>query len=132
VGYGHAGELAAMPPGKSIPRDAAGRITPPPLDAALWEPPAMRAALRDRDIGAVYRMLCDAGIGQRQIAERTGQAQSEVSEICNGRQVIVYDVLTRIADGLGYRADTWVWPTPHPSTMVLTMEVNRRRGTPRK
>ncbi|MGH3939750.1 MAG: helix-turn-helix domain-containing protein [Pseudonocardiaceae bacterium] len=61
----------------------------------------MRAALRDRDIGAVYRMLGDAGISQRQIAERTGQAQSEVSAVCNGRQVIVYDVLKRIADGLG-------------------------------
>ena len=31
----------------------------------------------------------------------TGQSQSEVSEILKGRQVMAYDVLTRIADGLG-------------------------------
>ncbi|WP_327046487.1 hypothetical protein OG320_00835 [Microbispora sp. NBC_01189] len=36
------------------------------------------------------------------IAARTGQSQSEVSEIvANGRQVMAYDVLSRIADGLG-------------------------------
>jgi tetratricopeptide (TPR) repeat protein len=31
----------------------------------------------------------------------TGQSQSEVSEILKGRQVMAYDVLARIADGLG-------------------------------
>ncbi|MEU8197707.1 helix-turn-helix transcriptional regulator [Microbispora amethystogenes] len=41
-------------------------------------------------------------MSQRAIAARTGQSQSEVSEIvANGRQVMAYDVLSRIADGLG-------------------------------
>src|SRR5262245_49458633 len=31
----------------------------------------------------------------------TGQSQSEISEILNGRRVNAYDVLVRIADGLG-------------------------------
>lgn len=61
----------------------------------------MRAALAERDIGAVYRMLTKAGVTQRQIANLTGQSQSEVSAIVQGRQVTGYALLTRIADGLG-------------------------------
>ncbi|MFC0861694.1 transcriptional regulator [Sphaerimonospora cavernae] len=41
-------------------------------------------------------------MSQRVIAAHTGQAQSEISEIvANGRQVMAYEVLSRIADGLG-------------------------------
>ena len=53
------------------------------------------------DIGTVYRLLRKAGISQRQIAALTDQTQSEVTEIVNGRHVMAYDVLVRIADGLG-------------------------------
>ncbi|HEY4019498.1 MAG TPA: helix-turn-helix domain-containing protein [Pseudonocardiaceae bacterium] len=60
----------------------------------------MRDALSTRDISAVYRLLRKQGISQRQIAASTGQSQSEVSEILKGRQVMAYDVLARIADGL--------------------------------
>ncbi len=65
-----------------------------------WEEPDMRDALSTRDISAVYRLLRKQGISQRQIAASTGQSQSEVSEILKGRQVMAYDVLARIADGL--------------------------------
>jgi transcriptional regulator with XRE-family HTH domain len=61
----------------------------------------MRAALARRDIGAVYRMLTGAGVSQRQIAHLTGQSSSEVSAILQGRQVVGYEVLARIAEGLG-------------------------------
>lgn len=61
----------------------------------------MRAALASRDIAAVYRLLAHAGVTQRVIAQATGQAQSDVCEIHQGRQVIAYDVLVRIATGLG-------------------------------
>ncbi len=61
----------------------------------------MRQGLAVRDISAVYQVLRDLGINQRQIAALTGQSQSEVSEILNGRQVMSYDVLERIAEGLG-------------------------------
>ncbi|MGH3767095.1 MAG: helix-turn-helix domain-containing protein [Pseudonocardiaceae bacterium] len=71
------------------------------IHSAVWEQPPMRAALARRDIGAVYRMLTRAGVSQRQIAHQTGQAQSEVSEIMQGRQVMGYAVLARIAEGLG-------------------------------
>lgn len=50
---------------------------------------------------AVPNTKDDAGLAQRQIAALTGQTQSEVSEILKGRQVIAYDVLVRLADGLG-------------------------------
>jgi transcriptional regulator with XRE-family HTH domain len=40
-------------------------------------------------------------MSQRRIAAMTGQSQSEISEILSGRRVVSYDVLLRIADGLG-------------------------------
>ncbi|MFE2752447.1 helix-turn-helix domain-containing protein [Actinosynnema sp. NPDC059335] len=61
----------------------------------------MRDALARREISAVYRLLRRHGVSQRQIAALTGQSQSEVSEILKGRQVMAYDVLARIAQGLG-------------------------------
>lgn len=63
--------------------------------------PGMPAALAHRDISEVYRLLKQAGIAQRVIAAATGQSQSEVSEILSGRQVMAYDVLVRICEGLG-------------------------------
>lgn len=72
------------------------------IDPALWDKPAMHRALAVRDVGEVYRLLGRVGISQRQISELTGQSQSEVNEICRGyRQVLAYDLLVRIADGLG-------------------------------
>jgi transcriptional regulator with XRE-family HTH domain len=68
---------------------------------AVWEHPAMRAALGRRDLATVYRRLQAAGVSQRRIASLTGQSPSEVYEILNGRQVMAYEVLLRIADGLG-------------------------------
>ncbi|MCK2242118.1 MULTISPECIES: helix-turn-helix transcriptional regulator [unclassified Crossiella] len=61
----------------------------------------MRTALVRRDISRVYQLLRRLGITQKRIAARTGQSQSEVSEITKGRQVMAYDVLARIGDGLG-------------------------------
>lgn len=95
------------------------------IDPAVWERPAMRAALRARDIGAVYRLLQRAGVAQRQIAALTGQAQSDVSEILSGRNVKSYDLLARIATGLGaprgylglaYQENA-APPTPAPSRL---------------
>jgi transcriptional regulator with XRE-family HTH domain len=61
----------------------------------------MPAALARRDITEVYKILKREDIPQRTIAALTGQSQSEVSEIIKGRQVMGYDVLVRIANGLG-------------------------------
>jgi tetratricopeptide (TPR) repeat protein/predicted XRE-type DNA-binding protein len=67
----------------------------------VWERPVMRAALADRDITVVYRLLQKAGFSQQKIARLAGQSQPEVSAIIHGRKVQAYDVLSRIADGLG-------------------------------
>lgn len=41
-------------------------------------------------------------MSQRRIAALTEQSQREISEIISGkRQVVAYDLLVRIADGLG-------------------------------
>jgi transcriptional regulator with XRE-family HTH domain/tetratricopeptide (TPR) repeat protein len=73
----------------------------PRLSMERWNEPEMKRVLADRDISSVYRLLRRVGISQRHIAALTGQSQSEVSEILKGRQVMAYDVLARIADGLG-------------------------------
>src|SRR2546430_6570637 len=72
-----------------------------PIPPEEWEKPEMRNALAAREVSSVYRQLRRTGVSQRQIAALTGQSQSEVSEILKGRQVMAYDVLARIADGLG-------------------------------
>jgi tetratricopeptide (TPR) repeat protein len=68
---------------------------------ADWQRPELRAALARRDISEVYRLLRRWGVSQRRIAACTGQSQSEVHDIVRGRAVRAYDVLARIADGLG-------------------------------
>ncbi|MEV4649229.1 helix-turn-helix transcriptional regulator [Saccharopolyspora sp. NPDC049357] len=72
-----------------------------PVTPDVWNEREMRDALARRDVSEVYRQLRRHGVSQRQIAASTGQSQSEVSEILKGRQVMAYDVLARIADGLG-------------------------------
>lgn len=62
--------------------------------------PAARQALARRGIGAVFRILRNAGVSQASIAHATGQKQSEVSEIISGRQVQSVALLERIADAL--------------------------------
>jgi len=71
------------------------------LDPAVWQRHEMRLTLASRDIAGVFRLLQKIGVSQRRIASLTGQSQSEISEIMSGRQVMAYDVLVRIADGLG-------------------------------
>jgi transcriptional regulator with XRE-family HTH domain len=71
------------------------------VTADAWDGPEMRTALAAREVSTIYKLLRRNGVSQRQIAAMTGQSQSEVSEILKGRQVMAYDVLVRIADGLG-------------------------------
>lgn len=70
------------------------------VDPTVWRRPDMRGFLARRDIAAVYRLLNRYGVSQRAIAARTGQSQSEVSEIIAGRRnVVSYEVLLRISEG---------------------------------
>ncbi|RDI21699.1 hypothetical protein [Lentzea flaviverrucosa] len=72
-----------------------------PIDPALWDDPELRRALIRRDITTVYRLLADSGVPKGVIAALTGQKPSDVSEIIAGRLVHSYDLLVRIAHGLG-------------------------------
>jgi transcriptional regulator with XRE-family HTH domain len=83
----------------------------------------MRRALARRDLKNVYRILQRHGMSQRWIAARTEQSQSEISEILTGRQVINYDLLLRIALGLGL-ARGW-----QCDAFEIPLAVPRRRRT---
>src|SRR5262249_11541732 len=71
------------------------------VDPALWKRADMRGALAARGIAGGFKPLQRTGVSPRPIAALTGQSQSEISEILAGRQVVSYDLLARIADGLG-------------------------------
>jgi transcriptional regulator with XRE-family HTH domain len=71
------------------------------LAPELWQRTDMRRALASRDLAGVFTLLRRVGTSQRAIACLTGLAPSEVYEISRGRRVMAYDVLCRIADGLG-------------------------------
>jgi transcriptional regulator with XRE-family HTH domain len=62
----------------------------------------MRAALAGHDFGAVYQVLIEQdGYTQAQIGQLTGQRQPEVSTVLNGRKILFFAVLVRVASGLG-------------------------------
>ncbi|MGH3753471.1 MAG: hypothetical protein ACRDRP_12380 [Pseudonocardiaceae bacterium] len=68
---------------------------------ALLSTGAARRALGKRSVVQVYRLLVEGGISRDRIAELTGQQVSEVAEILAGKEVDDYDMLVRIAAGLG-------------------------------
>jgi transcriptional regulator with XRE-family HTH domain len=72
------------------------------IPAALWDRPDMAEALRDRDIGRVFRLVRQyAGASQTQLAIACVLSQPKVSAIMRGgHQVEKLDVFERIADGL--------------------------------
>ena len=49
----------------------------------------------------MFRLVVDGGVTQRELAVLVRMSQSEVSEVLSGRRVLAYDVLVRIAEGLG-------------------------------
>jgi transcriptional regulator with XRE-family HTH domain len=67
----------------------------------MWMRGEMQDAVGRRDIKAVYKLLQRFGFSQQRIAALTGQSQPEVSAIMRGRRVMSYEVLIRVADGLG-------------------------------
>lgn len=65
--------------------------------------PEMYHACVSRDITALFRAVVAAGMRHRELAELVGMGQSEISEILAGRRVSSYEVLLRVADGLGVK-----------------------------
>ncbi|MGQ0779465.1 MAG: helix-turn-helix domain-containing protein, partial [Pseudonocardiales bacterium] len=98
----HDDEIAESGDGKRVGAHEREPGAGPLVGPEWYERPAVHPVLATRDVGGIYRALRDdAGVSQRQIAGCTGQSQSEVCEIIAGRHVMSYDVLVRIATGLG-------------------------------
>ncbi|MFI5494737.1 hypothetical protein [Actinoplanes sp. NPDC051859] len=97
-------------------------------DPRLWREPPMRDALIRRDIGAVFLLLHRRhGMTQRRIGELAGFAASEVYEVIHGRKIMAYDVLVRIAEGLGVPRGLMglahdEGPATRPGTVPLPLE----------
>jgi transcriptional regulator with XRE-family HTH domain len=71
-----------------------------PLPASLWDDQSLRAALREHNIGYLFKVLQHHRVSQRTIARMVGMQQSEISEILAGRRVRQYEALLRICLGL--------------------------------
>jgi transcriptional regulator with XRE-family HTH domain len=103
-----------------------------PLGPKFLDSDEMRAAVTALDIGTLYWLLQRLGVTQRQIAELTGQPQSEVCAILKGRQVLNVLVLRRIADGLGIPRERMFpgygekGPDPAPVAEEVDEAVKRR------
>ncbi|MGH3812926.1 MAG: helix-turn-helix domain-containing protein [Pseudonocardiaceae bacterium] len=73
-----------------------------PIDPALYERTDLRTALAAHRFGPVFDAVnAEAGLSYREIGRRTGTCESVIYEIRKGRTVENYDVLVRIAEGLG-------------------------------
>ena len=70
-------------------------------DPRMWYDAPMFAAVRARDFTRIYRLLQKHGYSQQRIGALTGQSQPEVSSVIHGRKIMAYDVMQRIAGGLG-------------------------------
>ncbi|WP_059012507.1 helix-turn-helix domain-containing protein [Streptomyces specialis] len=77
-------------------------LVPLDLSDTAWRHADVRAALRDRDIGALFRLVQRfTGAGQARVATAVGMTQARVNEIIKGRRVVTaLEVFERIADGL--------------------------------
>ncbi len=89
MAYGHAEAVA-----RAAEAAEADRL------ARVRNAPEVRAILVARDIGGLFRAIKATGVSYRRIAELVGMSQSEVCDILQGRRVLSYEVLVRIAEGL--------------------------------
>jgi transcriptional regulator with XRE-family HTH domain len=78
-------------------------LAPIELPEWAWQRPEVRNALRERDVGAVFRRVQQyGGVSQARIAAAVTMTQARVNEIINRRREVTrLDVFERIADGLG-------------------------------
>ncbi|NJC72635.1 helix-turn-helix transcriptional regulator [Planosporangium thailandense] len=79
-----------------------GALSPLRIQYEFWSRDDVVAALRTRDIGALFRLIRRyTGASQTQLGIAVGLEQGYVSRIISGRKVMTIDVLERIADGCG-------------------------------
>jgi transcriptional regulator with XRE-family HTH domain len=106
---------------------------PAGIPASLWQRDAMTAALRDRDMGRVLRLVRQyAGTSQTQMAIAFGMTQAKVSIIMRDVQhVTALAVFERIADGLNMPAHARMIlglapPTTSARSVPLSVEAAER------
>lgn len=82
-------------------------LVPIELPEWAWQRAEIREALRERDMGAVFRHVQQyGGVSQSRIATAVALTQARVNEVINGRREIArLDVFERIADGLNMPDD---------------------------
>ncbi|MFD7507512.1 helix-turn-helix domain-containing protein [Streptomyces sp. NPDC059850] len=82
-------------------------LAPIELPDWAWQRTEVRNALRERDVGALFRRVQQyGGVSQARIAAAVTMTQARVNEIINGRRVVArLDVFERIAEGLGMPDD---------------------------
>jgi transcriptional regulator with XRE-family HTH domain len=80
----------------------ASAYDPPAIPAGFWERTDVRQALRNRDMGALFRLVRQyAGLSQIRIGTAVGLGQGRTSEIVNGLSAVAAThVFERIANGL--------------------------------
>jgi tetratricopeptide (TPR) repeat protein len=80
----------------------ASAFDPPAIPPGFWERADVRRALRDRDMGALFRLVRQhAGLSQIRIGTAVGLGQGRTSEIVNGLSAVAAThVFERIANGL--------------------------------
>jgi tetratricopeptide (TPR) repeat protein len=80
----------------------ASAFDPPAIPAGFWERADVRHALRNRDMGALFRLVRQyAGLSQIRIGTAVGLGQGRTSEIVNGHSAVAAThVFERIANGL--------------------------------
>lgn len=92
------------------PLEMTAEYGPIRVPAGAWRRADVRAALRQRDVRCLLRLVQQhAGVSQARLATAAGLGQGRVNEIINGRrQVTRLDVLERLADGLAMPDDARV------------------------
>src|SRR6266536_3165066 len=105
------------------------------IPATLWQRAEMAEALRERDMGRVFRLVRQyAGASQTQLAIACGMTQGKISEIMRDIQrVIALEVFERIADGLSMpapaRAILGLAPRQYPaSSGTVTSRLVQRQA----
>ncbi|MDG4807198.1 hypothetical protein O7634_10610 [Micromonospora sp. WMMD1120] len=78
------------------------QVDPSWWTSGVWEGQPIRVFLKRRDIAATFRFLHARGVSYGTIAALVGVSANRAAEITKGRrQVTAYEVLERIAVGLG-------------------------------
>ncbi|WP_413799122.1 helix-turn-helix domain-containing protein [Streptomyces iranensis] len=82
-------------------------LVPIELPEWAWQRVEVREALRERDMGAVFRYVQQySGASQARIATAVAMTQARVNEVINRRREVTrLDVFVRIADGLNMPDD---------------------------